>query len=65
VTDSDELAAEVLTGALERVVAARELREMGITPDPASTEAWLAMSNRQREKAALNWAIYQASGFFA
>ncbi len=63
-SDTEELATRVTLGILERTAAARELRELGINPSPADTEAWLRMTGRQRDSAAVSWAVYQGSGLF-
>ena len=60
--DADELTLVVLNGSLQRIVAARELREMGITASPADVEAWLSMTSRYKREVSLLWAIYAATG---
>jgi hypothetical protein len=62
--ETEELAAEVLASAAEWHAASGELRQLGINPSPADTEAWLAMTPRQRDKAAMSWTIYRARWLF-
>ena len=51
----------ILTAQLERVAAARELREYQIEPSPADVEAWLASSPRQKRRLMELWAAFNAS----
>jgi hypothetical protein len=61
----EELAAEVMAASAERIVARRELSQMGINASPADIQAWLSMTPRQQDRAARSWAIYQAAEFLS
>lgn len=62
-TDSTELGLEIMTGAVERVNAAKELRSLGVEPSPADVEAWISTTARQRKQASLTYAIYEMAGY--
>jgi hypothetical protein len=59
--DAAELHARVVTAQMQRAVAARELRDMGISPSPADTEAWITATPQQKRRLAMAWAVMQVS----
>lgn len=59
--DKAELAGEILLGVAERSAARNQLAELGISASPADVSWWLALSAKQRQKAALDYAILVSS----
>jgi hypothetical protein len=53
--EADELALVVLTAQAERVVATRELADMGITASPADASVWAKATPKQQRSLALAW----------
>jgi hypothetical protein len=53
--DADEIALTVLTAQAQRIVATRELADMGITGSPADVSAWIAATPKQQRSLSLAW----------
>lgn len=56
------MAAEVMTAALARRLAERNLEALGITASPSDVSGWLSASPRDQRRLAMAWATYVANG---
>jgi hypothetical protein len=52
---ADEIALTVLTAQAERIVATRELADMGITGSPADVSVWVKATPKQQRNLSMAW----------